>query len=122
MIILLNQGEYKLVGSKGGSRLLILDDKDCYAWINANEIGEILVQTKNKLIDSYILSRGKYRIYRVTGENNLTDLLHLELYIGEGYWQGYLLPTGLPSKENPKNKIIPTKEIITEASRLRLTR
>lgn len=108
--------------SKGVTRLLILDDEDCYAWVNANEIGEILVQTKNKLIDSYILSRGKYRIYRVAGEDALTDLLHLELYIGEGYWQGYLLPTGLPTKENPKNRIIPTKELITEASRLRLTR
>jgi hypothetical protein len=53
-------------------------------------------------------------MYDVKDESTLTDLVHLELHAGIGIWQGYLLPTGLPAGSKIRNRIIPTKEIITK--------
>jgi hypothetical protein len=61
-------------------------------------------------------------MYLVKDEPNLSDLTHLELLVGEGVWQGYLLPIGLPNGVK-RRKIIPTKEIITTSvGRLNSTR
>lgn len=121
MIKLAEQGTYKIVETWGETRLIVLNETNCFAWVYAgDEIGEILVATKKKFSDQYTLARGKYRLYEVDQENGLSKGEHLELYIGEGFWQGYILPTGFPKGRNVRNKIIPTRQIITEASRLRL--
>lgn len=114
MIKLLKQGTYKLAETKKSQiKLLILDDKNAYAWPNI-DIGEILVTTlSNHPIDS-LLSQGKYRLYQVKDEPNLVDLVHLELQTSSNSWQGYLLPTGLPTKSDIRNRIIPTKEVISK--------
>ena len=57
---------------------------------------------------------GKYRLYKVMDDPNLTDTWHLELAVGNGLWQGYLLPTGLPNNRKKRNRIIPTDELITK--------
>lgn len=115
MIRLIEQGEYRLIETKGHTRILILEDK-VFAWITAGEIGEILVASYKTHTVDHILSAGKYRIYQVKDEPQLTDLLHLELHAGGGTWQGYLLPTGLPDKKDKRNRIIPTKETITKVT------
>src|SRR3989344_5030033 len=120
MIKLVKQGNYKILETWGETRILNLDDKNNYAWVLAKNIGEILVATKKTFNSLYTLSRGKYRLYQVTEEKNLIAGAHLELYVGEGEWQGYLLPTGLPKGKDIRNKIIPTFQIITLASNLRL--
>jgi len=60
-----------------------------------------------------MLSLGQFRLYDVKDEPKLTDLIHLELFVGGGLWQGYLLPTGLPTDKDKRNRIIPTDELIT---------
>lgn len=115
MIKVIKQGEYKAIETKAHVKILTLDDKDTFAWINAAEIGEILVSSHKKHKTDHILAIGRYRLYDVKDEPELTDLQHLELYVGEGIWQGYLLTTGLPTKQKKRNRIIPTKEIITKA-------
>lgn len=87
-----------------------------YAWINAQGIGEILVASYKKHKADYVLAVGKYRLYEVKDEPKLTDTLHLELLTGKGNWQGYLLITGFPNKEDKRSRIIPTKEIITKST------
>ena len=116
MVKLVLQGKYKIIETWGETRILILDDKDRYAWIHASGIGEILVTTKKKFTSHYTIARGKFRVYEVRKEAELIDGLHLELYVGEGLWQGYLLPTGLPKNKDIRNKIVPTNQIITQAS------
>jgi len=114
VIKLIKTGKYQLVETKvGQTKLLILDDKQSFAWINFKEVGEILVTTqKEHKLDS-ILSTGEYRLYGVEDEPKLVDLNHLELKTGVGKWQGYLLPTGLPTKTDIRNRIIPTRELIS---------
>jgi hypothetical protein len=114
MIRLLEKGDYKLIETKGQTKILILDGKS-FAWVSAGDIGEILVASHKSHVVDHFLAIGKYRMYDVEDEPNLADTQHLELLVGEGFWQGYLLPTGLPEGENKKNRIIPTVETISKA-------
>ena len=113
MIKLNQQGTYALIETEGHIKILVLDNKETFAWITASDIGEILVASHKPHEVDHILSTGKYRMYEVKDEPDLTDLVHLELLAGDGVWQGYLLPTGLPRGTKKRNRIIPTKEIIT---------
>lgn len=115
MIKLLQKGTYHLIETYGHTKILALDSNKTFAWVNAEEIGEILVTTHKSHKVDHLLAAGKYRLYEVKTEKEFTDLLHLELFVGEGLWQGYLLPTGLPNDEKKRNRIIPTKEIITRS-------
>lgn len=116
MIKLIQQGTYTLIETTGHTKILRLDNKKVFAWIVAREIGEILVASHKVHKTDHILTTGKYRIYEVKDEPKFTDLIHLELLTGEGVWQGYLLPTGLPNDKKKRNRIIPTGEIITKST------
>lgn len=116
MIKLIQQGTYTLIETMGYTKILRLDNKKVFAWIVAREIGEILVASHKAHKTDHILTTGKYRIYEVKDEPKFTDLIHLELLTGEGVWQGYLLPTGLPDNKKKRNRIIPTGEIITKST------
>lgn len=113
MIKLIDGGKYQLIETRRHTKILTLDRRKSFAWINAADIGEILVTSHKTHIADHILAIGNYRLYQVKNEKNLTDLAHLELFVGDGVWQGYLLPTGMPTDEKKRNRIIPTKEIIT---------
>jgi hypothetical protein len=113
MIQLLDQGNYHLVETKGHTKVLTLNKKKLFAWFNAKDIGDLLVASRTPHIAEKILAVGKYRLYDVKNEKTFTDLQHLELCVGNGLWQGYLLTSGLPKRDKRKSRIIPTKEIIT---------
>ena len=116
MIQLQDKGTYHLIETQNHTKILTLDKKKSYAWVNAEDIGEILVTSHKSHKVDHILAVGKYRLYTVKDEQKFTDLNHIELFVGEGVWQGYLLPTGLPNDEKRRNRIIPTKEIITKST------
>jgi hypothetical protein len=116
MIKIIQDGSYQLIETKGQTKILNLDDKKFFAWVNAADIGEILVTSQNIHKSDCILSIGKYRLYEVNEEPEFADLQHLELFVGNGIWQGYLLPTGLPTKQKKRNRIIPTNEVITKST------
>lgn len=116
MIKLINEGKYQLIETKGQTKILSLDKTQVYAWVNADEIGEILVASYKEHQSDNILAIGRYRLYTVKDESNITDLMHLELFVGEGKWQGYLLPTGLPNSNHKRKRIIPSNELITKTT------
>lgn len=113
MIQVLARGEYKLIETKHDTKILILDDTDTFAWIMVTTIGEILVTSHKAHKKDTLLAVGNYRLYDVKDESKYTDQKHLELQVGCGYWQGYLLPRGLPTDEKKRNRIIPTTELLT---------
>lgn len=115
MIRFLKQGTYILAETKEGTKILTFDLKSSYAWIVAGGIGEILVSSHSQHLNSHILTSGMYRVYQIKDEPDLTDLMHLELLVGNGVWQGYLLPTGFPKGVKKRSRIIPTHEIITKS-------
>lgn len=114
MITLMQKGKYTLIETRGQTKILILDKK-VFAWVYAADIGEILVASHVSHAVDHIVSIGKYRMYKVEKEPHLSDQLHLELFVGEGHWQGYLLPTGLPTDAKKRTRIIPTQELITKS-------
>ncbi|HAP37879.1 hypothetical protein A2574_02480 [Candidatus Shapirobacteria bacterium RIFOXYD1_FULL_38_32] len=111
MINLIEKGKYKLIETKGQVKILYLGKKQ-FAWVWVEEIGEILVSSYTEHETDQLLAVGKYEIYEVENEPKLADLMHLELEVGEGLRQGYLLLTGLPDEEKKRARIIPTKELV----------
>lgn len=105
-------GAYRLIETKKNTKVLYLDN-NIYAWVEPVSMGEILVVSHKVHESDCIVSLGEYRLYDVTDEPELSDLLHLELEVGRGQWQGYLLLSGLPDAHHPRARIVPTKEIIT---------
>lgn len=114
MIRIIRSGEYKLIETKSQTKILILDNKEHFAWINTDNIGQILVASRQTRKGYNVLAFGNYRLYEIRKEPELTDLSHLELHAGNGIWQGYLLPTGLPKNRKKRSRIIPTNEIVTK--------
>lgn len=112
MITSLQQGHYELDETRSQTKILKLDNQP-YAWVHAQEIGELLVSSHREHKTDHVLAQGQYQLYEVKDEPALTDLKHLELSTGDGGWQGYLLLTGLPDDEKTRVRIIPTTEVIT---------
>lgn len=112
MITLLESGWYKLTETKGGTKMLFLDDH-AYAWVYAKGIGEMLVASYREFSDDAVLSLGQFKLYDVEDEEEYSDHLHLELEVANGSWQGYLLLTGLPDGRKKRARIVPTTELIS---------
>jgi hypothetical protein len=114
VIILLKKGKYSLIETKGDTKILTLIGLGVYAWVNLQGIGEILITTYKKHKTDQKLAKGEYRLYKVKDDPKLTDTIHLELSVGEGDWQGYLLITGFPENEKTRSRIIPSGELISK--------
>jgi len=115
MIKNVKRGDYKLLRIKGDQRILILDGKK-YLWTYDKTYGDRLELAPKEYEEACVLSVGHYRIYSVKDDSTFTDQFHLELLIGRGKWQGYLLPDGLPSSRLEKDSLQATKETITNTS------
>lgn len=114
-IKLLKKGKYFLIETRNDVKILKLDKKT-FVWIFTKAIGEMLVATHRGHKTDQKLAKGEYRLYEIKDEPKLVDQLHLELAIGEGDWQGYLLPTGFPKDKKTRSRIIPTNELISNLS------
>ena len=114
MITLRKRGQYKLIENKANTKILYLDDS-VYAWVEPVTIGEILIYSHTSHKTDCILSIGTYHLYDVDDEPALSDQQHLELEVGDGQWQGYLLLTGLPDDKHKRSRIVPTHEVITSS-------
>lgn len=112
MIKLLKKGIYRLISAKDREKILYLGNQG-YLWSHAKDIGELLTFSKHPHKLSYAIAEGKYRIYAVKNEPHYVDLQHLELSIKSGVWQGFLLLTGLPTRNKMRSRIVPTDEVIS---------
>ncbi len=121
MIKMTAEGRYKLIETRNQTKILSLEKRNTYAWVNARNIGEILVTTHRKHPFDTILCTSNYRIYEVKTEPKFSDGLHLELNVGNGFWQGYLLPSGFPNEKKIRNRIIPRKEIISKSKKFSMS-
>jgi hypothetical protein len=103
-------GLYKLVETKSQTKIFYLDN-DTYAWVEPPALGELLASSRRE--HATILSMGIYCVFDVKNEPRLTNTTHLELEVGGGVWQGYLLIAGLPDEHKMRARIVPTRECIS---------
>lgn len=111
MIKLITQGTYRIVGTADHKMILYLG-RQGYHWGYAPGIGYLLTFSKHYHKTKYQLARGQYKLFSIKDEPHLIDLMHLELSVGKGKWQSYLLLTGLPTSEKIRSRIEPTKELV----------
>jgi hypothetical protein len=116
MISTIASGLYTLGQSHHGVKLLQLHG-ETFAWVTVPRIGGLLVHTTQPHVLHERLSRGRYRLYNVVDEPRFSDQLHLELEYGTNAWQGYVLPSGLPTRHVTRRRIVPTQELITSRTR-----
>lgn len=116
MIKLVSEGIYSLIETRGQTKILTMEKhhrNHRFVWLSLPKIGDVLAKTSTTHNVDHIFATGKYRLYDVKNESDLTDLYHLELLTGEA-WQGYLLPNKLPFGPKLRTRIIPTDELITK--------
>lgn len=113
MIKLLQKGRYKIVQTRDHNTILYLEEQG-YHLDYAPRIGDLLTFSKHTHRLSYTLAQGVYKLYQVKNEPKLIDLRHLELSLGKGQWQGYVLLTGLPTSQKLRSRIEPTQEVISK--------
>lgn len=112
MIKVEDKGSYKLIETRQQIKILYLDGA-AYVWFFVPGIGSVLEATSRTHQTEHVLARGNYRIYNVKDEVDFSNRQHLELYVGEGRWQGYLLLSGLPSASRKRTKLIATGQAIS---------
>ena len=75
---------------------LFLDNKDGCMWISDGLNCDRLMYTGKQKAARFVISEGVYRIYEVLNEKKLSQGVHMELLVGKGKWQGFILSGGLP--------------------------
>ena len=115
MIKVLKSGKYQLVETSQQIKVLYLDETP-YIWLYIPGIGHVIEMTHNPHRAEHILAQGSYRIYDVKGEERFSRHKHLELFIGDGAWQGYLILTDLPSETRKRVRIVATNEVVSALS------
>jgi hypothetical protein len=115
MITLLQSGKYTLLQAIEEVKALLLDKK-LFGWDEVVAEEELVFFSLKQFHPIGISTTGKYRLYEVKGEKKLVNAIHLELFAGDGKWEGYLLPDGLPTKEVPRKKIVRIDQTITKVT------
>lgn len=117
MVRIIGSGTYKLTETKDNQKILSLGKYNNFQWVSTGCEGQIKYVKLDPKQICCLLSTGNYRIYEVKNELGLSNSKHIELHVGRGKWQGYLLPKGLPAKLQRKRVIVQTNEIITKSSK-----
>ena len=113
MIRVVTKGEYMLLKTCDDRTLLLLEENDPVMWIADSGCADLLEICDKAYSTKCVIVYGNYRLYEVKDESYLTGWEHLELTVGKGRWQGYLLPHGLPSGGKRRREIISTEELIS---------
>jgi hypothetical protein len=115
MITVLSTGTYQLY-KKDPLRILTLNGKKKFLWEKSRDAtGQLRFWTPQDNIEELSAS-GAFRLYDVKKETDLTDGMHLELFVGEGDWEGYLLKDKLPNAKRKECDIVKTDECITKCA------
>ena len=112
MVTIIKTGAYEIVETKQHARVLHLDDA-IFLWAHPKNKGDMLMACVDDHSAREIVSSGDYCLYKVEGEILPASMHHLDLETTSGGLQGYLLPSGLPTKTYTRKRIIPTNQVTT---------
>lgn len=106
------QGNYKLLKTSHGHRILDLNDGAFYAWVEG-QYGEILVQTDKDHEFVETLQEGEFRYVDFTDDPEYTDMPHLFLQEKNKYRE-IVLPNGLPTDKDHQKKLVDTGKRVSK--------
>ncbi len=117
MITVMSRGTHWLTSAP--VLLMLRDEQESekvYRFFLTDGQGKITFITKSEFSFTKDVITGKYRKYEVKNEQSFKNGVYLELSVGMGKWNCYILPTGLPNKNSPEKSILVTKECITKTA------
>jgi Protein of unknown function (DUF2795) len=107
------QGHYELFETTKQHRILVLDHKHWFAWVQGQQ-GEILVRSDADHQKDHTIQKGQFYLVDFEQDPTYKDMPHLFLQKGDRY-EEMILPNGLPTEEDPQKKLIKTGHTLAKA-------
>ena len=105
-----DQGNYELFETAHQHRILVLNGKKWYAWMEGQE-GEILVHSDSDHQKDHTIQQGAFYLVGYENDPDHRDMPHLFLGKDDTY-QELILPNGLPTEEDHQKKVIKTDQTL----------
>jgi hypothetical protein len=100
------QGHYELFNTTHQHRILVLNDKQWFAWVQGQQ-GEILVHSDADHQKQHTLQRGQFYLVDFEDDPTYKDMPHLFLQTDDRYDE-VMLPNGLPTEQDHQKKVVKT--------------
>jgi hypothetical protein len=100
------QGQYELFKTTHQHRILVLDRKQWFAWVQGRQ-GEILVHSDADHRQHQTLQKGQFYLVDFEDDPTYKDIPHLFLQKEEHY-EEVMLPNGLPTEKDHQKKVVKT--------------
>lgn len=101
-------GNYELFETTNGHRILVLEGKDWYAWVEGQE-SPLLVQSDSDHDKDHTLSEGRFYLIDFEGDHDFRDQPHLFLQENDRY-RALIVPNGLPTQRDKQKRLIEVDE------------
>ena len=100
------QGHYELFNTTHQHRILVLNDKQWFAWVQGQQ-GEILVHSDADHQKQHTLQTGQFYLVDFEDDPTYKDMPHLFLQTDDRY-EEVMLPNGLPTEQDHQKKVVKT--------------
>jgi len=100
------QGHYELFNTTHQHRILVLNDKQWFAWVQGQQ-GEILVHSDADHQKQHTLQTGQFYLVDFEDDPTYKDMPHLFLQTDDRYDE-VMLPNGLPTEQDHQKKVVKT--------------
>jgi hypothetical protein len=100
------QGHYELFNTTHQHRILVLNDKQWFAWVQGQQ-GEILVHSDADHQKQHTLQTGQFYLVDFEDDPTYKDMPHLFLQTNDCYDE-VMLPNGLPTEQDHQKKVVKT--------------
>ena len=107
-----SQGHYQLFETTHQHRVLVLDQKQWFAWVQAQQ-GEILVRSDADHQKHHTIQDGEFYLVDFEHDPTYKDMLHLFLQKGDRY-EEVMLPNGLPTEKDHQKKLVKTHNTLAK--------
>ncbi|HEX7022106.1 MAG TPA: hypothetical protein VF171_04560 [Trueperaceae bacterium] len=99
-----NKGNYELFETTHHHKILVLNDKKWYAWVQGDQ-GDVLVRSDSDHRKDHTLQKGSFYLVDFQDDPKFQDMPHLFLQ-KDNHYQELLLPNGLPTNDNYQKKLV----------------
>jgi Protein of unknown function (DUF2795) len=100
------QGHYELFATTHQHRILVLNNKQWFAWVEGQQ-GEILIHSDADHQKDHMIQEGQFYLVDFEHDPTYKDMPHLFLQKGDRF-EEVMLPNGLPTQKDHQKKLVKT--------------